>query len=314
MKFNLKFNLQFFADDSASGGGTSSPTEAAKTKVALGETKLKDKHTGIVKTVTDAKSYVTPALITDDAIYMEGRSFTVMKGDVAELRDYDRTQANDLDSPKITETTYFLDQEKYWGRFIDALDKRDTEGNIDVNYVVARQSAEVVAPYLDNLRFKNIAQNAKEHIAVAAKKEYDAILAVTEKMTDDIAPTNRTLFVSPAFYTKIKQLVIALPQGDNKQQVLGQGVQGKIDGFTVVVVPTKFLQGVEAIAVAGQVCASPLQVNQTKTNSNIPGRFGESVEQLLYTGAFVPEELQKFIYTLGGTAVTPKKDGVDVHQ
>uniref|UniRef100_UPI002032560A hypothetical protein n=4 Tax=Staphylococcus pseudintermedius TaxID=283734 RepID=UPI002032560A len=73
MKFNLKFNLQFFADDTASGGGTSSPTEAAKTKVALGETKLKDKHTGIVKTVTDAKSYVTPALITDDAIYMEGR-------------------------------------------------------------------------------------------------------------------------------------------------------------------------------------------------------------------------------------------------
>ncbi|WP_240790495.1 hypothetical protein [Staphylococcus pseudintermedius] len=57
--------------------------------------------------MTDAKSYVTPALITDDAIYMEGRSFTVMKGDVAELRDYDRTQANDLDSPKITETTYF---------------------------------------------------------------------------------------------------------------------------------------------------------------------------------------------------------------
>ncbi|WP_240790491.1 hypothetical protein [Staphylococcus pseudintermedius] len=41
--------------------------------MALGETKLKDKHTGIVKTVTDAKSYVTPALITDDAIYMEGR-------------------------------------------------------------------------------------------------------------------------------------------------------------------------------------------------------------------------------------------------
>ncbi|MCE5762282.1 hypothetical protein JL781_01195 [Staphylococcus pseudintermedius] len=76
MKFNLKFNLQFFADDTASGGGTSSPTEATQTKVAkvaLGETKLKDKHTGIVKTVTDAKSYVTPALITDDAIYMEGR-------------------------------------------------------------------------------------------------------------------------------------------------------------------------------------------------------------------------------------------------
>ena len=62
----MKFNLHFFAADTATGGTA------------------------------------TPALITD-AIYMEERSLTVMKGDVAELRDYDRTQANHLDSPKITQ-------------------------------------------------------------------------------------------------------------------------------------------------------------------------------------------------------------------
>ncbi|WP_100006267.1 hypothetical protein, partial [Staphylococcus pseudintermedius] len=81
MKEKMKLRLQFFADTAT--GGTGTPAAATQTKVALGETKLKEKHTGIVKSVTDAKSYATPALITDDAIYMEGRSFTVMKGDVA---------------------------------------------------------------------------------------------------------------------------------------------------------------------------------------------------------------------------------------
>ncbi|HEC2231246.1 TPA: hypothetical protein R1967_001458 [Staphylococcus delphini] len=71
MKFNLKFNLQFFADTAT--GGNATPAAATQTKVPMNETKLKEKHTGIVKSVTAAKSYVTPALITDDAIYMEGR-------------------------------------------------------------------------------------------------------------------------------------------------------------------------------------------------------------------------------------------------
>ncbi|WP_242439308.1 hypothetical protein [Staphylococcus delphini] len=67
----MKFNLQFFADTAT--GGTTTPV-AVKIKVPMNETKLKEKHTGIVKSVTDAKSYVTLALITDDAIYMEGCS------------------------------------------------------------------------------------------------------------------------------------------------------------------------------------------------------------------------------------------------
>ncbi|HEC2156214.1 TPA: hypothetical protein R1907_001942 [Staphylococcus delphini] len=72
MKYERKTEITFtiFADTAT--GGTATPA-AAKSKVAMGETKLKEKHTGIVKSVTDAKSYVTPALITDDAIYMEGR-------------------------------------------------------------------------------------------------------------------------------------------------------------------------------------------------------------------------------------------------
>lgn len=296
----LRLNLQHFAENKM---------------VEPGETKLKNKHVGILEKVTSANAYSAPAVISNDAIFMEGRSFTVMKGDVTELKDYQRNATNEFDHPQIEETTYFLDQEKYWGRFVDALDKKDTEGNIDINYVVARQASEVVAPYLDNLRFSTLVRNKAKHLSLGtgSDAQYEAVLDVSVELDEINAPQSRILFVSPTFYKGIKKFVVGLPQGDNRQQVLGKGVQGELDGFTVVKVPTKMLQGVQAIAVIGEVLASPIQANMAKTNSNIAGMFGTLAEQLIYTGAFVPKHLQQFIFTIGGTEVPTKYDGVDAH-
>lgn len=296
---SLKLNIQHFAES-----------------VTPGETKMTEKHLGIVEKVTSANSYSTPAVISNDAIYMQGRSFTVLKGDTTSLQDYNREQANAIDNVKIEEVSYLLDQEKFWGRYVDRLDKRDTEGNIDVEYVVARQSAEVVAPYLDNLRFTTIVENHEAHIAVADGEgsEYDSVLDVSVELDEAGTPEgDRVLFVSPSFYKGIKQYVVGLPQGDNGQQVLGKGVQGELDGFTVVKVPSTLLQGVQAIATVGEVLASPIQVDATQVIEKQAGRFGETVQQLLYTGAFVPQHLQSKIFTIGGEAPTQNRDGSDVH-
>ncbi|MDW4108937.1 sugar-binding protein [Staphylococcus saprophyticus] len=296
----LKLNLQYFAE---------------QTKVDPGETLLKNKHIGIIEKVTAKHSYSSPAIISNDAIFMEGRSFTVLKGDTSELKDYERNAQNEWDHPQIQETTYFLDQEKYWGRFVDALDKRDTEGNIDIDYVVAKQAAEVVAPYLDNLRFATLARNKAKHIALRAEEDahYDAVLDVSVELDEINASQNRILFVAPKYYKSIKKYVVGLPQGDTQQKVLGKGIQGELDGFIVVKVPSKILQGVEAMAIVGEVMASPIQANLAKLNSNVPGMFGTLAEQLIYTGAFVPQHLQKFIYTIGGTEVETNRDGIDAH-
>lgn len=296
----LRLNLQHFAE---------------QTTVEPGETLLKNKHIGIIEKVTAKHSYSSPAIISNDAIFMEGRSFTVLKGDTSELKDYERNAQNEWDHPQIQETTYFLDQEKYWGRFVDALDKRDTEGNIDIDYVVAKQAAEVVAPYLDNLRFATLARNKAKHIALRTEEDahYDAVLDVSVELDEINASQNRILFVVPKYYKSIKKYVVGLPQGDTQQKVLGKGIQGELDGFIVVKVPSKILQGVEAMAIVGEVMASPIQANLAKLNSNVPGMFGTLAEQLIYTGAFVPQHLQKFIYTIGGTEVETKRDGIDAH-
>ncbi|MBN6091262.1 sugar-binding protein [Staphylococcus saprophyticus] len=296
----LRLNLQHFAE---------------QTTVEPGETLLKNKHIGIIEKVTAKHSYSSPAIISNDAIFMEGRSFTVLKGDTSELKDYERNAQNEWDHPQIQETTYFLDQEKYWGRFVDALDKRDTEGNIDIDYVVAKQSAEVVAPYLDNLRFATLARNKAKHIALGTEEDahYDAVLDVSVELDEINASQNRILFVAPKYYKSIKKYVVGLPQGDTQQKVLGKGIQGELDGFIVVKVPSKILQGVEAMAIVGEVMASPIQANLAKLNSNVPGMFGTLAEQLIYTGAFVPQHLQKFIYTIGGTEVETNRDGIEAH-
>lgn len=298
-KQSLKLNLQHFA-----------------TSTDPGDTTLKNKHLGIIEQVTSAKSYSTPAIISNDAIYLEGRSFTVMKGDTTELQDYNRKAPNDIDNVQIEETQYFLNEEKFWGRYVDRLDKRDTEGNIDVPYVVARQASEVVAPYLDNMRFSGIVANHEQHMTLGSTddKEYEAVLNVTVALDEQGAPGgNRVLFVTPTFYKGIKKYVVDLPQGDNSQQVLGKGVQGELDGFIVTKVPSTFMQGVEAIATIGEVMASPVQVDATQVIEKQAGRFGETVQQLLYTGAFVPQHLQNKIFTIGGTAPTQARDGEDVH-
>lgn len=301
----FKLNIQHFA-----------------TPVAPGETTLKEKHLGIVEKITAANSYSTPAVISNDAIVMNGRAFTVMKGDTTTLKDYDREAANPIDNVKISEKQYVLEEEKYWARYVDALDKRDTEGNIDIEYVIARQAAEVVAPYLDELRFGAMLRNHNTHITVGSTddKEYEAVLDVSAALDEAGAPEGkRVLFVTPAFYKGIKKFVIALPHGDANKQVLGKGVQGELDGFIIVKVPSSKLkakgaaEGVQALATIGEVVASPLQVDDTQIIEKQAGRFGQTAQQLLYTGAFVLEHLQDKIFTIGGTEPTKNPDGEDVH-
>ncbi|MDS2669370.1 sugar-binding protein, partial [Streptococcus pneumoniae] len=126
----------------------------------------------------------------------------------------------------------------------------------------------------------------------------------------------RLLFVTPSFYKAIKSEIVRLPHGDADKKVLGKGYVGELDDYTVYKVPSKFLKGVNALATAPGVVTSPVQVDNTKYNDNIPGRFGELVEQLLYTGAFVLEHFKKYIITIADSkpAAKPSTQGKVVNR
>lgn len=261
----------------------------------------RDKFLGIIEKVVEANTYSAPLVLSNDAIVMQGRNFTVTKTDLAKLQDYKRNDENKFDYAQTEEKTYSLDQEKYWGRFVDKLDERDSNGEVNIDYVVARQSAEVVAPYLDKLRFDAALGNVSQNVAYtdgAEGKAYESTLDVSVILDELGVEKERLLFVTPKFYKEIKKEIVKLPQGDADKAVLGKGYVGQLDNFTVFKVPSKFLPGVQALASAPSVVVSPLQINETKHNDNVPGRFGELVEQLLYTGAFVFDFDRKYIISI----------------
>lgn len=277
----------------------------------LNTAESRKRHLGIIEDVLAVNSYSAPLVLSNEAVEMNGRSFTVAKGNTTPLKDYRRNKDNQFDHVEVEEKVYTLNEEKYWGRFVDKLDERDSNGQVNIDYVIARQAAEVVAPYLDELRFGATLGNVSDNVIMGKTKgennAYNAVLDVSEKLDELGIIKDRLLFVTPSFYKKVKSEIVRLPQGDADKKVLAKGYVGELDDFTVYKVPSKFLPNVDALASAPGVVTSPLQVDDTKYNDNIPGRFGELVEQLLYTGAYVLEHFQKYIITIADNKPAAKK-------
>lgn len=277
----------------------------------LNTAESRKRHLGIIEDVLAVNSYSAPLVLSNDAVEMNGRSFTVAKGNTTPLKDYRRNKDNQFDHVEVEEKVYTLNEEKYWGRFVDKLDERDSNGQVNIDYVIARQAAEVVAPYLDELRFGAVLGNVSDNVIMGKTKgennAYNAVLDVSEKLDELGIIKDRLLFVTPSFYKKVKSEIVRLPQGDADKKVLAKGYVGELDDFAVYKVPSKFLPNVDALASAPGVVTSPLQVDDTKYNDNIPGRFGELVEQLLYTGAYVLEHFQKYIITIADNKPAAKK-------
>ena len=284
------------------------PTEIKKTHV-------QDKHLGIIKEVLPYNAYSTPMILKDDSILLNGRTFTVLETNEAELRDYQRNTANELTTLKADETSYVLDVEKYWGLQIDDLDVKDLNTEVE-QYQVAKQTNKIVAPYLDQLRFATVIGNAFKNVIPVADKEYDAVLDAGAELDELATSGTRYLFVTPTFYKAIKKRIVELPQGDRDNNVRYKGVVGELDGAIVVKVPNRILNtgdnSVDAVLTVDNVLASPVQVDKFESGRLGAGRFGVYLQQLLYTGAFVLQKNQPKIITIAKKTQTAKKSGAKV--
>ena len=284
------------------------PTEIKKTHI-------QDKHLGVIKEVLPYNAYSTPMILKDDSILLNGRTFTVLETNEAELRDYQRNTANELTTLKADETSYVLDIEKYWGLQIDDLDVKDLNTEVE-QYQVAKQTNKIVAPYLDQLRFATVIGNASKNVIPVADKEYDAVLDAGVELDELATSGTRYLFVTPTFYKAIKKRIVELPQGDRDNNVRYKGVVGELDGAIVVKVPNRILNtgdnSVDAVLTFDNVLASPVQVDKFESGRLGAGRFGVYLQQLLYTGAFVLQKNQPKIITIAKKTQTAKKSGAKV--
>ena len=298
--------------------------------VEIKKTHVQDKHLGIIKEVIPYNAYSTPAVLSDDQILLQGRTFTVLETNEAELTDYKRNENNTLTTLKADETSYVLDIEKYWGMEIDDLDEHDLNTEVE-QYQVAKQTNKVVAPYLDKLRFATLIGNSSDTVLTTGttaettvettagktvKTSYEAVIDAGVKLDELANNGRRLLFVTPTFYASIKKEIVKLPQGDNTGDALFKGVVGELDGALVIKVPNRILNtgdnAVEAILTVDNVLASPVQVDKFESGRLGAGKFGVFMQQLLYTGAFVLQKNQAKIITIAKKAPADKKSGTKV--
>ena len=291
--------------------------------VEIKKTHVQDKHLGIIKEVIPYNAYSTPAVLSDDKIFLQGRTFTILETNEADLVDYKRNEKNTLTTLKADETSYVLNEEKYWGMQIDDLDEHDLNTEIE-QYQVAKQTNKVVAPYLDKLRFATLIGNSSATIlttgttagetaeTTAGKTvvtNYEAVIDAGVKLDELANNGRRLLFVTPTFYASIKKEIVKLPQGDNTGDALFKGA-------LVIKVPNRILNtgdnDVEAILTVDNVLASPVQVDKFESGRLGAGQFGVFMQQLLYTGAFVLQKDQAKIVTIAKKAPTAKKSGTKV--
>ena len=260
--------------------------------VEIKKTHVSDKHLGIINAVLPYNSYSTPAVLGEDGIYLNGRTFTVLETNEAELVDYQRNGSNTITSLKADETSYVLDIEKYWGLQIDDLDVQDINTEVE-QYQVAKQTNKVVAPYLDKIRFATLIGNAPKNVIPVADKEYDAVLDASIELDE-----------------------ISANEGDTSGDALFKGVVGELDGALVIKVPNKILNTgtneVSAILTVENALVSPVQVDKFESGRNGAGKFGVYMQQLLYTGAFVLQASQPKIVTISKKVPTAKKSGTPV--
>lgn len=285
--------------------------------VEIKKTHVQDKHLGIIKEVIPYNAYSTPAVLSDDKIFLQGRTFTILETNEAELTDYKRNENNTLTTLKADETSYVLDIEKYWGLQIDDLDEHDLNTEVE-QYQVAKQTNKVVAPYLDQLRFATLIGNASDNVTPGETDgaNYEAVIDAGVKLDELATSGRRLLFITPTFYASIKKEIVKLPQGDNSGDALFKGVVGELDGALVIKVPNKILNtgtnAVDAILTVDNVLASPVQVNKFESGRLGAGKFGVFMQQLLYTGAFVLQKNQAKIIAIAKKKPTAKKSGTAV--
>lgn len=286
--------------------------------VEIKKTHVQDKHLGIIKEVIPYNAYSTPAVLSDDQIFLQGRTFTILETNEADLVDYKRNEGNTLTTLKADETSYVLTEEKFWGMQIDDLDEHDLNTEIE-QYQVAKQTNKVVAPYLDQLRFATLIGNSSDTVlttGTTAGANYEAVIDAGVKLDELANNGRRLLFVTPTFYASIKKEIVKLPQGDNTGDALFKGVVGELDGALVIKVPNRILNtgdnAVEAILTVDNVLASPVQVDKFESGRLGAGKFGVFMQQLLYTGAFVLQKNQAKIITIAKKAPAAKKSGTKV--
>lgn len=259
------------------------------------------------------------ALVTNkDFDWTGAHSIKIYKVTTAEMNDYDRpgekvgTQGDDskiilsrygaIQSLDATTEEMTLKNDRSFTFAIDALDRDETQQQLQGATALARQQREIIIPEVDKYVYGVMCNNAGTKpaaVALTAENIYDEIIKATSALDNAEVPDdgNRCLVVTPDILLLMKKNPTIALNSDIGADLRLKGVVAKLDGLNVVKVPKPRLPENFGF-MAAHPCATvaPTKLEEYKLHTNPPFISGDLVEGRIVYDAFVLDNKKKAIY------------------
>lgn len=257
-------------------------------------------------------------LTNQDFDWTGAHTVKVYKVNTADMSDYDRAGTNvgvtdgeagtvvwsrygAIQGLDATTEEFSLKKDRSFTFAIDKLDTDETAQQLAAASALARQQREVIIPEVDTYVYGVMAANAgTKPVAAELTKTniYEEILKAGQALDDAEAPeTGRILVVTPAVYLLMKQCADITMETDIGNDLRLKGVISRLDGASVLKVPTSRLPKDFGFMLAHPVATvAPTKLEDYKIHQDPPGISGALVEGRICYDAFVLDNKVKAIY------------------
>jgi N4-gp56 family major capsid protein len=202
-----------------------------------------------------------------------------------------------------TTQTMTLSRDRSFTFVIDRKNYQDTQMVMESGKALGRQIDEIVVPEIDTYRLAalsaaGITAGNTATTAVTASNAYVALLNGGVALDEDKVPqAGRIAFVTPTFYSLLKQDNAFIKASEIAQNMLINGQVGEVDGVKIVKVPTTYFPANHAFIITQPIAlVAHKKLEDYKTHDNPPGINGWLVEGRLRYDAFVPNNKANAIY------------------
>lgn len=233
-------------------------------------------------------------------------SVTIYNVDVVAETDYVRAGSNRFGALVELGTgtqTFTLSQDKAFTFTIDRGNLEDSQMVQEAGKAVKRQVREVSIPNTDVYRLAALTTYATSNsftttVALTNTNTFQYVLAAQATLDDKLVPEDgRILFVTPTTHNLLKRDPEFQKQCETSYADLKKGIIGKVDGTTIVKVPTSYLASNTGFLLVHEgVLVSPTKFNSVRILDEVQGIDGWVAEGRRYYDAFIPTNKGKAIW------------------
>ena len=256
------------------------------------------------------KASLTEGIFSQDYDWTGVATVRIYSVDDLPLQDYDWDKVDGSRFGNLTELgdtiqELTVNDDK---SFNGSIDKRNNTSELQIkaaNKVLARQTRNVIIPYVDKYRLNAIATGhgvtgfgttgggtIKTGVSLTKSNALETIFGHNSELNNLLAPENRVLFIKESEVIKVKLADQILGAGATVQseaeRIIKKGELGTLDGMHIVKVPDSYMPtGVVYMIVTKNCCVAPKKIETMRIIQDHPDIDGHVVQGRFLHDCFV---------------------------